>query len=248
MSPGKWRFCPEPFEPTPHPSSAPESHGKWHRAFQQTNGLAKQWLNRMRPARVQDREDEMTLSPKLLMAALAALALTLPSGRASADPSPTAAGPAAGAKKAAEERKALMKDRKEALKERRNEVKDELKEKRDEKKEELKEKRDEKKEELKEKRDELKEKWAKLRETRKERRKERREEIKKKWGDLSGKPAVRAELKVHAWRMARLNRIRAIAKAEGKDAVVERADKLIEKEKARHDKHMEGLKAKGGEQ
>lgn len=91
----------------------------------------------------------------------------------------------------------------------------------------------------------LKAAWAKLKETRKERRQERIAAIKKQWGELHARPAVRAELKVHAWRMARLNRMRALAQAEGKDAVVARIDKLIEKEKARHQKHMETLKSKG---
>ena len=93
-----------------------------------------------------------------------------------------------------------------------------------------------------------KQSWEQLKETRKERRQKRREEIKEKWGDLTKHPAVRAELKVHAWRLARLTRVRTLAKAAGKDAVVERADKLIAKEKARHDKHMETLKSKGGEE
>ncbi len=102
--------------------------------------------------------------------------------------------------------------------------------------------------EVKEARQEVAEAWAKLRETRKVRRQERRDEVKKKWGAVSEHPAVKAELKLHAWRMARLNRIRTIAKAEGKTEVVARADKLIEKEKARHEKHMEALKNKGGAQ
>lgn len=102
--------------------------------------------------------------------------------------------------------------------------------------------------EVQEARREVAEAWAKLRETRKARRHERREELKKKWGGLHEHPAVKAELKVHGWRMARLNRIRAIAKAEGKTEVVARVDKLIEKEKARHDRHMETLKSKGDAQ
>jgi hypothetical protein len=87
--------------------------------------------------------------------------------------------------------------------------------------------------------------WKKLKETRKERRKERIEEIKKQWGDLHARPAVRAELKIHAWRMARLHRMRALAKTENKDKAVERIDQLIVKEKARHQKHMETLKSQG---
>jgi hypothetical protein len=38
--------------------------------------------------------------------------------------------------------------------------------------------------------------------------------------------------------------MRAIAQADGKDAVVQRIDKLIAKEKARHQKHMGTLKTR----
>lgn len=81
---------------------------------------------------------------------------------------------------------------------------------------------------------------------RKERREKRRAEIKAKWGDLVQHPAVRAELKVHAWRIARLNRIRSLADAAGKQDVVARVDSLTAKENARFEKHMETLKSKGG--
>lgn len=94
----------------------------------------------------------------------------------------------------------------------------------------------------------LKERWKKLRDTRKERREERKTKIKEKWGEDALKhPAVRAELKIHARRVARLNRIRALAKAEGKDTVVERVDKVLAKENTRHEKHMETLKSKAGD-
>ena len=93
----------------------------------------------------------------------------------------------------------------------------------------------------------VKEQWKKMRETRKERREERRTEIKEKWGeDALKRPAVRAELRMHSRRVARLNRIRSLAKAEGKDAVVERVDKILAKENSRHDKHMETLKTQTG--
>ncbi|MEZ4227133.1 MAG: hypothetical protein R3B13_39710 [Polyangiaceae bacterium] len=89
-----------------------------------------------------------------------------------------------------------------------------------------------------------KEAWKKMRENRKERREERRAKIKEKWGeDALKRPAVRAELRMHGRRVARLNRIRALAKADGKDAVVTRVDKLLEKENSRHQKHMETLKS-----
>ncbi|MFO0568161.1 MAG: hypothetical protein U0263_21045, partial [Polyangiaceae bacterium] len=102
--------------------------------------------------------------------------------------------------------------------------------------------------ELKDARKDLKEAWEKLRETRKDRRKEHREALQKKWGDLPKRPAVKAELKVHAWRVARLKRIRAVADNQGKKDAVSRVDKLLEKENTRHQKHMEKLQSKGGEE
>lgn len=90
----------------------------------------------------------------------------------------------------------------------------------------------------------------KLRNTREARKKARIAQLKAKWGkDLLVHPAVRAEMKVHGWRMARLNRMKALAQEsdkENKDKLVERIDKLIEKEMARHAKHMGVLKEHGG--
>jgi hypothetical protein len=91
----------------------------------------------------------------------------------------------------------------------------------------------------------VRKKLEQLRATRKERRAARLAKIKQKWGGLVTHPAVRAELKVHAWRMARLDRVRELAAAEDKTDVVARVDKLIAKEEARHDKHMGVLNTKG---
>jgi len=88
-------------------------------------------------------------------------------------------------------------------------------------------------------------KLEQLRATRKQRRAAHLAKLKHKWGGLVTHPAVRAELKVHAWRMARLDRVRELAAAEDKTDVVARVDKLIAKEQARHDKHMGVLKTKG---
>ena len=143
--------------------------------------------------------------------------------------------------------KEKAKERREERKERREEKKEELKEKldnmTDEEKEEWKKKHAERKEE----RAEVREAWKAWKDKRKERRQARREEIKEKLGDDIKRPVVKAELKVHARRMARLNRIRVLAKADGKDELVKRVDTLIAKEKARHDKHIETLKAKRDE-
>ncbi|MBK8994885.1 MAG: hypothetical protein IPM35_03920 [Myxococcales bacterium] len=171
----------------------------------------------------------MNALSRLALVSLCALSLSAPALAEKGGP-PGAKGPGKAAAEAVREKRA------------------ELKEKIDEKKAAAEDKKDAAKEEVKEAKKDLKEAWAKLRETRKERRQERREEIKKKWGDLHKHPAVKAELKVHAWRMARLKRIRAVADAEGKTDTVARVDKLIEKEKERHQKHMDTLKSKGGAQ
>jgi len=182
----------------------------------------------------------MNALSRLALISACSLALSLPAVTVSA-----AAGdaPAKGqVKKAAEARK----DAAENLKEKRKELKEELKEAAKDAGEEAKEDVKEARKEVAEARKELKEAWGKLRETRKDRRQARREELKKTWGDLPKHPAVKNELKLHAWRMARLKRIRAIADSEGKKDTVARVDKLMEKEKQRHQKRMDHLKSKGG--
>ena len=184
----------------------------------------------------------------LCLAPLALLALALAAAPRSAradEPRPTAPPTKAEVKKHAEERKENLKEKFEKKKEK---LEEKLEEKKDSKHGDAGEGREEKGDDAGEKRDALRERWQKLRETRKERRREHREEIKKAWGDIQGKPLVKAELKLHAWRMARLNRIRAIADAEGKTETVARVDKLMEKEKQRHQKRMDHLKSKGGEE
>jgi hypothetical protein len=100
----------------------------------------------------------------------------------------------------------------------------------------------------KEARDDLKEARQKLKDTREERRKEKRAELKTKFGDILGKPAVKAELRLHAMRLAKLHRMERLAKAKGKDELDKRVDALIAKENARHDKRMADLKANAGEE
>jgi hypothetical protein len=97
-------------------------------------------------------------------------------------------------------------------------------------------------------REKLKESREKLKESREERRKAKRAELKAKYGDILDKPAVRAELRVHAQRMARLHRLERIANAKGKEDAEKRVQALVAKENARHDKHMEELKAHAGEE
>lgn len=66
-------------------------------------------------------------------------------------------------------------------------------------------------------------------------------------GALNGQPmteAMRQELKRHARRIARLERIKTVAQDAKDDASADRADKLIEKENARHDKFMATVNVK----
>jgi hypothetical protein len=66
---------------------------------------------------------------------------------------------------------------------------------------------------------------------------------------LKGQPApaaLKQELERHARRVARLTRIKSIAKAENDDDSVTRADKLLAKENDRHDKWIAKFDPKGG--
>jgi len=81
------------------------------------------------------------------------------------------------------------------------------------------------------------------RQSRAERVKAHREAIKKQWGDAAAQPQMGNELRMHAWRLARLDAIKRIATDEGNTDLVTRCDALIERENARHEKRMAALKA-----
>ena len=63
-----------------------------------------------------------------------------------------------------------------------------------------------------------------------------------KWGRIHKRPAVHAELRLHAWRLARLDRLRTLAVEKDKDDLVKRIDELKAKEMARHENRMNALK------
>ena len=86
-----------------------------------------------------------------------------------------------------------------------------------------------------------------LKDSREERRTNARAALRAKWGPLADKPAVKAELRLHAQRMAKLRMMKNVADDADKKNLEERVDKMIDKEKARHDARMEALKAKNGE-
>lgn len=96
------------------------------------------------------------------------------------------------------------------------------------------------------KKSELKDRLGKLRENEGERRAQHQAEVKARWGAVLAQPAVREELEHHARRMARLNRAAFLAETEitkDKDKLVERIQKLTEKEQARHVRAMERFKS-----
>lgn len=137
-----------------------------------------------------------------------------------------------------------VKDAKQAVKDAREKLKDARKDAKDAKDDDKKDA----KQDLKDAKKDLKDARQKLRETRKERRESLVKAAKDKWGDLVKKPRVREELRTHARRIARLNQMESVAKENGKDELVERIQKLRDKENARHDKRMEAFKAKGGDE
>jgi hypothetical protein len=134
------------------------------------------------------------------------------------------------------------KDKKEEKKEEKAEKKADKAEEKADKKDEKADKKDEKADEKADKKDaNAEERQAK----RQERRKERRAKIKEKWGDLVKRPEVQNELKKHARRLARLNRLLALAVEAKKDDKKKKIEELIEKENKRHETRMAQLKTKG---
>lgn len=92
----------------------------------------------------------------------------------------------------------------------------------------------------------VKERLGKLRESAAERRQQHQRELKERWGVALAVPSVREELQHHARRMARLNRALLVAETEltkDKDKLVERIQKLIDKEQTRHERAMDRVKS-----
>jgi hypothetical protein len=85
-------------------------------------------------------------------------------------------------------------------------------------------------------------KWAKERKaTIDTRRVAEQEGTRATWGALVDLPAVVAELRTHAERTARLERIEALAKALGKPGITTRAQRALTSENLRHQKQMQAL-------
>jgi len=76
---------------------------------------------------------------------------------------------------------------------------------------------------------------------RKERGDTEREALKKAWGKKLDAAPLLAELRRHAWRVARLERLVVIGQAMEQDHVVDKAQRLLEMENEKHEKRMAAL-------
>lgn len=123
--------------------------------------------------------------------------------------------------------------------------KEEQKEKREERKEERENRKEDRKDAREDAKEARQENRAERQEKRQERRKERRAKIKDKWGDLVKRPEAQNELKKHARRIARLNRLLALAEEAKKEDNKKKVEELIEKENKRHEARMAQLNTKG---
>lgn len=86
--------------------------------------------------------------------------------------------------------------------------------------------------------------WSKLRETREERRRKRLEAIRAAWkAKFLADQQVRAELALHASRMARLREMLRLAGVDGRGKLAVRIQLVMDREQARHKHRMASLKA-----
>lgn len=83
------------------------------------------------------------------------------------------------------------------------------------------------------------------RKDRDERRAKRIAELEKAHGKKLERPEVRNELARHAWRVARLERLRQIAEAEGRQDQLERIQTLLDKERTQHEERLQRLAEHG---
>ena len=89
----------------------------------------------------------------------------------------------------------------------------------------------------------LRERFEERRRSRGERAKTEREELRHKLGASLGSQAMQQELRRHAQTVARLERIKEIADADGKTELSARATAVLAKENARHEKRLAALAA-----
>lgn len=87
--------------------------------------------------------------------------------------------------------------------------------------------------------EQLKKKHEEHRAKRDERRHQAKKEALGRYPGYAKNPAARDEFKKHARRIARLERAKDVAEAEGRDDLVARIDQLLAKEKERHRRWLE---------
>ncbi|HXS16193.1 MAG TPA: hypothetical protein VN764_03340, partial [Polyangiaceae bacterium] len=85
---------------------------------------------------------------------------------------------------------------------------------------------------------------AELRKDRKDRAEKSRKEAEKVVGDKPLHPALKEELRSHAWRVARLNQLAYLAELDNKPKQAEKAKELLGKEIASHQERLKALLAK----
>lgn len=89
--------------------------------------------------------------------------------------------------------------------------------------------------------DALRKDVAERKKTLADRRTAEQERVRLRWGTVATFPAVREELRLHAMRSARLQRIQELAEVEGKKAAEARVARAIEREESRHERRMQAL-------
>ena len=99
---------------------------------------------------------------------------------------------------------------------------------------------------LKARNEKLAELLEKARSDRDQRRGQRVAKLKKAYGAALDAPAVRSELLLHAWRVARLERLMQMAEAEERSELLTRAQELLAKETARHEAELAKLAKEPG--
>jgi hypothetical protein len=90
----------------------------------------------------------------------------------------------------------------------------------------------------------LAEQDRKRRVDRENRAKASRERLQKEHGDATARPEIQSELRRHAWRVARLERLIAMGEAADRLAVAERAKALLDKENELHERRLGTLTGK----
>jgi hypothetical protein len=132
------------------------------------------------------------------------------------------------------ERREDRQDRREDRREDRQDRREDRQDRREDRREDRQDRREDRQEARQERRQDRRE-WR-------DRRRAARRAFIDKWGPIYKQPVVRAELAIHARRMARLARMRTLATEAGKDKLVQQIDNTVAKENARHDKRMAALK------